>query len=443
MAGDVSDAEIKKSNCRRKMQRIKVLVFPCGSEIGLEVYRSLWCAKEVDLWGGSSTSDHGMFVFKHYIPDIPYVGADNFISTLNNIVVEHGFDYVIPAHDDAVLKLAKAYDEGNLRCKVLTSPFKTCKITRSKRRTIEAVKGDILTPKIYDDLSQIDTLPVFIKPDVGQGSKGTVLATSIEDAKYSLDKYPNLLIMEYLPGREYTVDCFTNRHGNLIFCGGRERIRISNGISTNTRPVNLPMIRQMANILNSIFSFRGVWFFQVKENACGELALLEVSPRLAGTMGMFRNLGVNFLLMSLYDSEGFDVTPLVNEFTIEMDRALAGKFKLGLEYSDVYLDYDDCLVLDEQLNIQAVTFIYQCINKGISVHLLTRHSGDLMAKLKKLRLIKAFDSIVRLTKGERKSDHIKSVNAIFIDDSFAERREVFEQLGIAVFAPDSVESLLE
>lgn len=443
MAGDIFDDKIEKTNSSNKMQRMKVLVFPCGSEIGLEVYRSLWCAKEVDLWGGSSISDHGRFVFKQYIPDIPFVNGNDFLPAVNKIIREYGFEYVIPAHDDAVLKLAKAYDEGNLACKVLTSPYQTCKITRSKKSTIDVVKGEILTPQVYDNISQVDTWPIFIKPDVGQGSKGTVLAQSIEDAKYSLGKDSNLLIMEYLPGKEYTIDCFTNRHGTLIFCRGRERSRISNGISTNTSPVDLPTITLTAEKLNSIFTFRGVWFFQVKENVCGELALLEVSPRLAGTMGMFRNLGVNFLLMALYDSEGFDVTPLVNETAIEMDRALTGKFKLDLRYTDVYLDYDDCLVLNERLNVQVVTFIYQCIDKGMGVHLLTRHSGNLMEKLNKLRLAQVFDSIVQLNKVGRKSDHIESSQAIFIDDSFAERREVSEKLGIAVFAPDSVESLLE
>jgi len=394
------------------------------------------------LWGGSSVSDHGRFVFKKLITDIPFVSDDLFVKALNEIITEHGFDYIIPAHDSVVLKLSESFYRGELFCKVLTSPFETCKITRSKKNTIDAVKIEILTPKIYADIAEVDNWPVFLKPDIGQGSKGTVLASNIEDIKYHLGKDPSLLIMEYLPGKEYTVDCFTDRHGSLQFCGGRERCRINDGISNNTRPVDLPEIRQMAKVINARFSFRGVWFFQVKENSCGQLALLEVSPRLAGNMGLFRNLGVNFLLMSLYDAEGFEVTPLVNEYSIEMDRALTCKFSLGLDYSDVYLDYDDCLVLDDKLNIQAIAFIYQCVNKGIGVHLLTRHSGNLHNKLKKYRLNHVFDSIVQMTKEGRKSDHINSCNAIFIDDSFSERCEVSQRVGIAVFAPDSIESLL-
>ena len=160
-------------------------------------------------------------------------------------------------------------------------------------------------------------------------------------------------------------------------------------------------------------------------------------------MGLFRNLGVNFLLMSLYDAEGYDVTPMVNTHAIVMDRALSGRFQQELEYNNVYLDFDDCLIVNGQVNIQIVAFIYQCISKKIGVHLLTRHKGEISESLERWRLGGVFDSVSHLRFDEHKSDYIKKEKAIFIDDSFAERLEVKSRLGIAVFAPDSIESLVE
>ena len=49
---------------------------------------------------------------------------------------------------------------------------------------------------------------------------------------------------------------------------------------------------------------------------------------------------------------------------------------------------------------------------------------------------------IRLKDGEEKTDHIEG-DAIFIDDSFAERRRVKEACGIPVFDVDMVESLLD
>jgi len=65
-----------------------------------------------------------------------------------------------------------------------------------------------------------------------------------------------------------------------------------------------------------------VWFFQVKENKEGELALLEVAPRVAGTMSMSRMLGVNLPLLSLFSFMGYEVNILKNNFGIEVDRSL-------------------------------------------------------------------------------------------------------------------------
>ena len=105
-----------------------VLVFPCGSEISLEAYRSLGTAKEVILYGASSVSDHGEFVYENYIPNIPFVSDNRFISEINRIVAEYTIDYIIPAHDLVLLKLSEALHNGQLACKLLTSPYETCKV---------------------------------------------------------------------------------------------------------------------------------------------------------------------------------------------------------------------------------------------------------------------------------------------------------------------------
>lgn len=46
---------------------INVLVFPCGSEIGLEVHNALKYDKHINLVGLSSVSSHGRVVYKNYI----------------------------------------------------------------------------------------------------------------------------------------------------------------------------------------------------------------------------------------------------------------------------------------------------------------------------------------------------------------------------------------
>ena len=75
-----------------------------------------------------------------------------------------------------------------------------------------------------------------------------------------------------------------------------------------------------AQAISSALEFHGAWFFQVKEGAEGALKLLEVAPRIAGAMAFHRVQGVNFPLLSLYESAGDSIDLLLNEgLAIEMD----------------------------------------------------------------------------------------------------------------------------
>jgi hypothetical protein len=194
--------------------------------------------------------------------------------------------------------------------------------------------------------------------------------------------------------------------------------------------------------INERLDFQGMWFFQLKRAKTGELALMEIAPRLAGTMGMYRNLGVNFALMNIYEVQGHKVSAMPNTFDIEMDRSLFSRFKTNIYYKHVYIDFDDCVLIKNKINLAILTFLFQCINEGIRIHLITRHAGDIDDKLSKFRIDGLFDSVIHLKNEEKKSQYIKHEKSIFIDDSFSERSEVLSSLNIPVFAPDAIESLI-
>ena len=45
----------------------RVLVYPCGTEIGLEIYKSLRYSTHYELIGGGCENDHGRFVYDEII----------------------------------------------------------------------------------------------------------------------------------------------------------------------------------------------------------------------------------------------------------------------------------------------------------------------------------------------------------------------------------------
>ena len=243
----------------------KVLIFPCGTEIGLEINKSLKNSKFFKLFGASSEKiNHGTYVFDNYIGELPYVTEDNFIESLNNLIIEYKIDYIYPAHDSALLELSRRRNE--IRCEIVASEYRTCKICRDKIETYKIFKDEIDVPKIYNLGDKIDIYPVFLKPNIGQGSQDTYLVHNRDELDFYVNRNSKLMILEYLPGEEYTVDCFTDRKGELKYVYPRERRRVRNGISVNTYPVEGIEFNNIAKKINKNLNIRGAWFFQVKKN---------------------------------------------------------------------------------------------------------------------------------------------------------------------------------
>jgi len=419
-----------------------VLVFPCGSEIGLELHRSLaWC-KHVELFGASSTgTNHGKYVYKNYIEGLPFVDQLGFIAALDSVIDQKNIHFIYPAHDDVVLKLSQV--EKRLSCQVIGSPLETCRTCRSKLLTYQTMSGIVRVPRMYDYDEIPDSNIVFLKPDVGQGAKGTYIAHSKAEIQFYLLKDPTLLILEYLPGAEFTVDCFTDRHGELRFVGGRQRVRVENGISVNTHPIYNSAFREIAMAINRTLHFRGAWFFQLKEASDGDLTLLEIAPRIAGSMALYRNLGINFALLSVYDRLDIDVTIEPNSYVAEMDRALSNRFRIEADYQHVYVDLDDTLLVESKVNVMLVAFLYQCFNRNVRRYLLSRNPGDILGILCTHHLDGIFDAVIQVDPSHEKADYVTESSAIFIDDSFRERCSVAQRCGIPTFDLDAIESLLD
>jgi hypothetical protein len=423
------------------IDNVNVLVFPCGSEIGLEIHAALAGSRFVTLYGGSSVDDHGRFVYRNYIADLPPVDSPEFVAAVSAAVRRFDIDLIFPAHDSVVLALARRSAE--IGCKVLTSPRATCEICRSKRATYEYLVGKVAVPTMYPLESRALPFPVFLKPDVGQGSKGTHVAYSHEDVAFYSRQEADMLVLEYLPGAEYTVDCFTDVGGNLLFSGPRIRSRVSNGISVNTSCVDSPALAEMAQKINALLKLQGAWFFQAKASQEGELKLMEVAPRVAGSMGIQRARGANLPLLSVFDAMGVPVRIEPNAIEFELDRALGNRYRSNLEYEHVYVDLDDTLVLRGKISPVLIAFLYQCLNNGKKVHLLSSHVGDIHGCLAGFRLAGVFDSVIHLDKSKSKADYTVGAPAIFIDDSFEERSRVAARWHMPTFDLSGLECLLD
>ena len=185
-----------------------ILIFPGGTENGLEIYRSLQYAKNVNLYSVSSdVPNHAKFVYQnHFI--IPDIYNEDCLTRLNEIIDQNDIKLIFPANSLVIDFLVENRD--NINAKIFLTDNDIVRTVRSKKKTYLLFKEIIPTPKILN-VSSIDEYPVFIKPDKLYGSQGARIIYSpnvLNSIELDLSDY---VITEYLQGKEFTVDCLSTK----------------------------------------------------------------------------------------------------------------------------------------------------------------------------------------------------------------------------------------
>ena len=138
------------------------------------------------------------------------------------------------------------------------------------------------------------TLERFLneKPD-GDSVPLEVFVDMLDEA----ESIPQLLVTEYLPGPEYSVDAF--RHGDLYVALPRRRVEIRSGISfLNIFENDIDMIKQTLAFAKAA-NLAGVFGVQYKRDRDGRPIVLECNPRVQGTMVASLFAGVNLIWMGI------------------------------------------------------------------------------------------------------------------------------------------------
>jgi hypothetical protein len=159
---------------------INVLIFPAGTEIGREIYLSLRNEKNINLvLAGADYDSHARHYAceYHVVPDVTHQDG---LPVLQALLVQESIDYIFPAHDDALLFLSE--NREVLSATVLCPSQETCRITRFKSKTYQALKDTVPLPAVFNDPKEIAHWPVFVKPDRGQGAQGALRVDSPREA---------------------------------------------------------------------------------------------------------------------------------------------------------------------------------------------------------------------------------------------------------------------
>ena len=105
---------------------------------------------------------------------------------------------------------------------------------------------------------------------------------------------------------------------------------------------------------------------------------------------------------------------------------------------------NSAILFGNKVNTDAIKFLYQAKNENKRIILITKHICNVQESFSKFCISESlFDEIIHIRKDDEKYKYIKDKKAIFIDDSFSERKKILENCKIPVFGIDAIEVLFD
>ena len=168
--------------------------------------------------------------------------------------------------------------------------------------------------------------PICFKPTHSNGSRGFRIIDDTQSKAYllfyekpnnlymsfdeaygiisAMEKMPELIIMEFLPGKEYSVDMLID-HGQVLYCIPRLRLTMNGGISTSCIVENNNEVIDYCSTIAKILQLHGNIGIQVRYSASNQVAILEINPRVQGSIVACAAAGVNLpyygIKLALYE----------------------------------------------------------------------------------------------------------------------------------------------
>lgn len=282
----------------------------------------------------------GKYLAKDFIT-IPKADDSSFIDSIFTVCRQKNIHAILPLVTKELIPLSQHVEEfARAGIKILVSSFASLEIANNKSRLYEFLQWrGIAVPeyKIVETAEQFERAvtelgypvkQVCFKPSVSNGSRGFRIVTekineldllfnykpistyiSFANALRILSSgpFPELLISEYLPGEEYSVDCLCN-NGESVLVVPRLRKKMINGISVEGEFANNQnIINYCRNIIKEL-QLHGNIGIQVKQSTDGEFLILEINPRVQGTISAGLGAGINLPVLALKQALGIPIT---------------------------------------------------------------------------------------------------------------------------------------
>ena len=252
---------------------------------------------------------------------VPSAGRAEYVPALLEIVRSRPVKLIVPLTDLDLLLLARHQGEFSaLGCTVMVGSEQAVGLCRDK-----ALTNALLAET---GLATIDTFtlaeflagpfyPCFVKPVQGSGGVGAGLLQDEKELRAHVATYGDMmLIQEYVPGREYTIDVYRCRGGEVRCVVPRQRLTVRSGeVETGLTVMDEELIDCTIRLAGHLEGIWGVFCCQCRREQGGRPRFFEINPRFGGGAPLSIHAGANLPLYLLQEVLGLPVTAEPGRFT--------------------------------------------------------------------------------------------------------------------------------
>jgi len=323
------------------MRALTVIVTACGAPGGPGIIKTLRKVEERDIRiVGTDVNPmaSGLFLSDEaYV--VPEGQSELYIPAMSKLARKTKADVILPLSSMELLPLSKNIDTFN-ETKVVVNNEKPLETALNKRKCYEFLKRrNLHVPEYFavHSLKEFEEAvhalgypekPVCFKPPVSKGQRGfRILRTDVDLRRLLLEVKPNstvttlesvsdvlskgfeeLLVMEYLPGPEYSVDSLV-KNGESLVIVPRRRTETKLGVSSVGIVERNEEVMEIVRKINEAFKFDYNINIQLKYATNGVPKLIEINPRVSGTICLSSMAGPNlpYLAIKLALGEKFSI----------------------------------------------------------------------------------------------------------------------------------------
>lgn len=226
---------------------------------------------------------------------LPLISDPQFFDRALDVIEREHISLILPTSGFDILVYSQRKEELERRgVTVIVSDYPALENCVDKWKFHQLTHGRFPLPRTTLDPRLGVEFPCFVKPIRGKGSRGIALCRTAEELADQLAARNDLLIQEYLPGEEYSIDVLSDLQGKPLVAVPRVRLATKEGISVKGKVFHDPYMQQVCLDLAGFLDLKGASCMQMKRTVTGDVKFLEVNPRMGGGTIFTTLAGINF-----------------------------------------------------------------------------------------------------------------------------------------------------